>query len=152
MNAREITDLTKQGAMKLLEVAQQNASKVAGSDALANWTSAVIDNYVRFANEYAQQVYGIVAQGQEFVAVRWKRETAASRRSQTFRTVRLKRVLNPPNQPVTKPSTRPISSSAAAANSARSKSKRRTAAVRAALLLSTAIKVCSEGYFRKLQG
>ena len=25
-------------------------------------------NYVRFTNEYAQQVYGIVSQGQEFVS------------------------------------------------------------------------------------
>jgi len=68
MNAREITDLTKQSALKFLEVAQENASKVAGSDALANWTRAVIDNYVRFSNEYAQQVFGIVSQGQEFVS------------------------------------------------------------------------------------
>jgi len=68
MNAREITDLTKQSATKLLEVTQENASKVAGSEALANLTCAAIDNYVRFANEYTQQVYGIVSQGQEFVS------------------------------------------------------------------------------------
>lgn len=68
INAREITDLTKQSAIKFLDVAQENASKVAGSDALANLTRAVIDNYVRFANEYAQQFYGIVSQGQEFVS------------------------------------------------------------------------------------
>ncbi len=35
---------------------------------LANLTCAAIDNYVRFANEYTQQVYGIVSQGQEFVS------------------------------------------------------------------------------------
>jgi len=68
MNAREITDLTKQSALKFFEVVQESTSKVAGSDALANWTRAIIDNYIRFANEYAQQVYGIVAQGQEFVS------------------------------------------------------------------------------------
>ncbi|MGH8772705.1 MAG: hypothetical protein ACREV2_16250 [Burkholderiales bacterium] len=31
-------------------------------------TRAAIDNYVRFANEYAQQLYGIVSSGQEFVS------------------------------------------------------------------------------------
>jgi hypothetical protein len=68
INAREIVDLTKHGAIKFLEVAQENAAKVAASDAVANLTRTAIDNYVRFVNEYTQQVYGIVLQGQEFVS------------------------------------------------------------------------------------
>ena len=67
-NSREITDLTKTSAVKFVEVTQENVSKVAGSDAFANWTRAAIDNYVRFANDYAQNVYGIVSKGQEFMS------------------------------------------------------------------------------------
>lgn len=67
-NSREITDLAKTSAVKLVEAAQENVSKVAGSDAFASLTGAAIDNYVRFANEYTQSVYGIVSKGQEFVS------------------------------------------------------------------------------------
>ena len=67
-NSREITDLAKTSAVKLVEAAQENVSKVAGSDAFASWTRAAIDNYVRFANEYTQNVYGIVSKSQEFVS------------------------------------------------------------------------------------
>ncbi len=67
-NDPEITDLTKENAIQFLELAQENASKVAGSDALTNLTRTAIDNYVRFANEWAQQFYGIMSQGQQFVS------------------------------------------------------------------------------------
>jgi hypothetical protein len=42
-------------------------AKVTGSDAFATCLQTTIDNYVRFANEYTNNVYGIVAQSQEFV-------------------------------------------------------------------------------------
>lgn len=67
-NSREVTDLAKTSAVKFMEVGQENISKVAGSDAFASWTRAAIDNYVRFANEYTQNMYGIVSQGQEFMS------------------------------------------------------------------------------------
>jgi hypothetical protein len=42
-------------------------AKVTGSDAFASCLQTTIDNYVRFANEYTKNVYGIVSQGKEFV-------------------------------------------------------------------------------------
>jgi hypothetical protein len=67
-NAREITDATKESAIRFVQVAQENLSKIAASNAFSDLTRTAVDNYVRFANEYTQQVYGIIAQGQEFVS------------------------------------------------------------------------------------
>jgi hypothetical protein len=50
-----------------LELVQDNMAKIAGSDAFATCLRTTIDNYVHFTNEYIKNVYGIVAQGQEFV-------------------------------------------------------------------------------------
>jgi hypothetical protein len=47
---------------------QDNVAKIAGSEAFAKCLQMTIDNYVRFANEYTKNLYGIVAQGQEFVS------------------------------------------------------------------------------------
>jgi hypothetical protein len=66
-NSREIIDLVKESASKHLELVQDGTAKIAGSDAFATCLRTTIDNYVRFANEYTKNVYGIVAQGQEFV-------------------------------------------------------------------------------------
>ena len=66
-NSREVTELAKDSAIKHLEFVQENMAKIAGSDAFATCLRATIDNYVRFANEYTKNVYGVVAQGQEFV-------------------------------------------------------------------------------------
>ncbi len=66
-NSREVTELAKDSASKYLELVQNNMAKIAGSDAFATCLRTTIDNYVRFANEYTQNVYGIVSQGQEFV-------------------------------------------------------------------------------------
>jgi division protein CdvB (Snf7/Vps24/ESCRT-III family) len=66
-NSREVTELAKDSASKYLELVQDNMAKVAGSDAFATCLQTTIDNYVRFANDYTKNVYGIVAQGQEFV-------------------------------------------------------------------------------------
>ena len=59
--------LAKDSASKYLELVQDNMAKIAGSDAFATCLRTTIDNYVRFANEYTKNVYGIVSQGQEFV-------------------------------------------------------------------------------------
>jgi hypothetical protein len=67
-NAREVTDLAKDSAVKSARVLQENVSKVSGSNAYAELTSAMFDNYVRFFNEYTQNMFGIVSQGQEFVS------------------------------------------------------------------------------------
>jgi hypothetical protein len=66
-NSREVTELAKDSASKYLGLVQDNMAKIAGSDAFATCLQTTIDNYVRFANEYTKNVYGIVAQGQEFV-------------------------------------------------------------------------------------
>jgi hypothetical protein len=66
-NSREVTELAKDSASKYLGLVQDNMAKVAGSDAFATCLQTTIDNYVRFANDYTKNVYGIVAQGQEFV-------------------------------------------------------------------------------------
>jgi hypothetical protein len=66
-NSREIIDLVKESASKQLELVQDGTAKIAGSDAFATCLRTTIDNYVRFANEYTKNVYGIVAQSQEFV-------------------------------------------------------------------------------------
>ncbi|MCA1851899.1 MAG: hypothetical protein LC647_05770 [Beggiatoa sp.] len=66
-NAREVTELAKDGAIKRLELVQNNTAKIAGSEAFANCLRTTIDNYVRFANEYTKSLYGIVAESQEFV-------------------------------------------------------------------------------------
>lgn len=66
-NSREVTELAKDSASRYLELMQDNMAKIARSDAFATCLRTTIDNYVRFANEYTKNVYGIVAQGQEFV-------------------------------------------------------------------------------------
>ena len=66
-NSREVTDLVKESASKHLELVQDNMAKIAGSDAFTTCLRTTIDNYIRFANEYTKNVYGIVAQSQEFV-------------------------------------------------------------------------------------
>jgi len=66
-NSREVTEVAKDSASKYLELVQDNIAKIAGSDAFATCLRTTIDNYVRFANEYTKNVYGIVSQGQEFV-------------------------------------------------------------------------------------
>ena len=66
-NSREVTEVAKDSASKYLELVQDNIAKIAGSDAFATCLRTSIDNYVRFANEYTKNVYGIVSQGQEFV-------------------------------------------------------------------------------------
>jgi hypothetical protein len=66
-NSREVTDLVKESASKHLELVQDNMAKIAGSDAFTTFLQTTIDNYIRFANEYTKNVYGIVAQGQEFM-------------------------------------------------------------------------------------
>jgi division protein CdvB (Snf7/Vps24/ESCRT-III family) len=66
-NSREVTELAKDSVKKSLELVQDNMAKIAGSDAFASCLQTAIDNYVRFANEYTKNVYGIVTQGQEFV-------------------------------------------------------------------------------------
>jgi hypothetical protein len=67
-NSHEVTDLIKESTSKHLEVVQDSMTKIAGSDAFATCLQTTIDNYVRFANEYTKNVYGIVVQGQEFVS------------------------------------------------------------------------------------
>jgi len=66
-NSREVTELTKDSASKYLDLVKDNMAKIAGSDAFATCLQTTIDNYVRFANEYTKNMYGIVSQGQEFV-------------------------------------------------------------------------------------
>jgi hypothetical protein len=66
-NAQEVTELAKDSAVKSAKVLQENTSKIAGSNAYVDLTRATIDNYVRFVNEYLQNVYGIVSQGQQFM-------------------------------------------------------------------------------------
>jgi hypothetical protein len=66
-NSREVTDLVKESTSKHWELVQDNMAKIARSDAFATCLRTTVDNYVRFANEYAKNVYGIVAQGQEFM-------------------------------------------------------------------------------------
>jgi hypothetical protein len=63
----EVTEVAKDSVTKHFEHVQDNMAKIAGSDAFATYLRTTIDNYVRFANEYTKNVYGIVAQGQEFV-------------------------------------------------------------------------------------
>jgi len=65
--SREVTEVAKDSVAENFERAQENMAKFAGSDAFATYLRTTIDNYVRFANEYTKNVYGIVAQGQEFV-------------------------------------------------------------------------------------
>jgi division protein CdvB (Snf7/Vps24/ESCRT-III family) len=69
-NSREVTELAKDSASKYLELVQDNMAKVTGSNAFVTFLQTTIDNYVRFANDYTKNVYGIVAQGQEFVTRR----------------------------------------------------------------------------------
>ena len=59
-NSREVTELVN-SASKNLELVQDNMEKVTGSDAFATYLRTTIDNYVRFANEYTKNVYGIVS-------------------------------------------------------------------------------------------
>ncbi|MDQ3773859.1 MAG: hypothetical protein M3461_05595 [Pseudomonadota bacterium] len=66
-NSREVTELAKDSASKYLELVKDNMAKIAGSDAFATCLQTTIDNYLRFANEYTKNMYGIVSQGQEFV-------------------------------------------------------------------------------------
>jgi hypothetical protein len=66
-NSREVTELAKDSASKYLELVEDNMAKVTGSDAFGTCLQTTIDNYVRFANEFTKNVYGIVSQGQEFV-------------------------------------------------------------------------------------
>jgi hypothetical protein len=66
-NSREVTELAKDSASKYLELVQDNMAKIARSDAFATCLRTTIDNYIRFANEYTKNVYGIVSQSQEFV-------------------------------------------------------------------------------------
>jgi hypothetical protein len=63
----EVTEVAKDSVTKHLGLVQDNMAKIAGSDAFASYLRTTIDNCVRFANEYTKNVYGIVAQGQEFV-------------------------------------------------------------------------------------
>jgi hypothetical protein len=63
----EVTEVAKDSVTKHFEHLQDNMAKIAGSDAFATYLRTTIDNYVRFANEYTKNVYGVVAQGQEFV-------------------------------------------------------------------------------------
>ena len=65
--SREVTEVVKDSVAKNVELVQDNMAKIAESDAFATYLRTAIDNYVRFANEYTKNVYGIVAQGQEFV-------------------------------------------------------------------------------------
>jgi hypothetical protein len=66
-NSREVTELAKDSASKYFGLVQDNMAKVTGSEAFATCLQTTVDNYVRFANDYTKNVYGIVAQGQEFV-------------------------------------------------------------------------------------
>jgi hypothetical protein len=66
-NSREVTELAKDSASKYFGLVQDNMAKVTGSEAFATCLQMTVDNYVRFANDYTKNVYGIVAQGQEFV-------------------------------------------------------------------------------------
>jgi hypothetical protein len=66
-NSREVTELAKESVIKQLELVQDNMAKIGGSEAFANYLRTAIDNYVRFANEYTKNLYGIVVEGQEFV-------------------------------------------------------------------------------------
>ena len=66
-NSREVTELAKDSASKHLELVQDNMAKVTKSDAFVTCLQTTIDNYVRFANDYTKNLYGIVSQGQDFV-------------------------------------------------------------------------------------
>jgi hypothetical protein len=65
--SREVTEVAEDSVAKNFERVQDNMAKIAGSDAFATYLRTTIDNYVRFANEYTKNLYGIVSQGQEFV-------------------------------------------------------------------------------------
>jgi hypothetical protein len=93
-NSREIIDLVKESTSKQLELVQDSTAKIAGSDAFATCLRTTIDNYVRFANEYTKNVYGIVAQSQEFVTQRSKKAIDASLKSSTFRAAPFTPALN----------------------------------------------------------
>jgi len=67
VNAQDVKELAKDSATKSAKVVHENTSKLAGSNAYADLTKATIDNYVRFTNEWLQNVSGLVSQGQEFV-------------------------------------------------------------------------------------
>jgi hypothetical protein len=67
VNAQEVKEAAKEGVSKSARALQENTSKIAGSNAYEELTKATIDNYVRFTNEWLQNVSGIVLQGQQFV-------------------------------------------------------------------------------------
>ena len=67
VNAQEVTELAKKSATTSTKVLQENTSKIVDSNAYADLTKSTIDNYARFTNEWLQNVYGIVADGQQFM-------------------------------------------------------------------------------------
>jgi hypothetical protein len=67
VNAQQVTQLAKDSAGESRKIVQESISMIADSNAYSELTKAIIDNYARFTNEWLQNTFGIVSQGQQFM-------------------------------------------------------------------------------------
>jgi hypothetical protein len=76
VNARQVTQLAKDSAGESTKIVQESISMIADSNAYAELTKAIIDNYARFTNEWLQNTFGLGSQGQLF----WNRQVEEGQR------------------------------------------------------------------------
>ena len=64
----EVARLAQETTKEVVTLTQEKLTKLARTDAFAEWTEALVDNYARFIQAYTQSLYGMAAQGQAFLS------------------------------------------------------------------------------------
>ena len=64
----EISEVAKVGFEKYLEFANASFTRLAASNAFAEWNRAVLNNYSHFATQYVESLSSITAQTQELIS------------------------------------------------------------------------------------
>jgi hypothetical protein len=61
-------ELAQEATKQVVTLSQENLRKMSTTNAYAEWTQALVNNYVRFIQAYTQNLYGIAAQGRAFLS------------------------------------------------------------------------------------
>jgi len=64
----EVARLAQETAKEVVTLSQEKLTKLARTNAFTEWTEALVDNYARFIQAYAESLYGMAAQGQAFLS------------------------------------------------------------------------------------
>jgi hypothetical protein len=68
VRAPAVAELAQEATNQVVTLSQENLKKMSRTNAYAEWTQALLNNYARFIQAYTQSLYGMAAQGRAFLS------------------------------------------------------------------------------------